>query len=558
VNDQLEDVGHGTSGASLQWHRFAWWNARATIGIDQSSQRYSALTRFGEGSTPTGRRVDQQTGLRLYTVDLGTTATLSPASAWTARTSVGLQYTRRELHNTNATASPLGPGSITLAGATASTVAELTDQQVVAGSYVEQTVSYKQRAFLIGALRGDGSSTFGNGFKTAVYPKLSLSWLALDDALRHSVTSARLRAAYGSSGVQPGSLDALARERLFPVNVNGTPTTGAALQFLGNDQLRPERQRELELGLDVDLFSRRATLELTRYDKRSSDALLNLPLPTSAGLGEALGLNANATREINAGAVSNTGVEGSITVRPIQTSSVDWEVTGSGSHNKNRVVSLAPGIAILSLGTVRTGYPVAAWFGQAFTYNDDNGNGVIEPSEVHVAPTSTFLGARFPTQQVSVSSSLALFNGALRFATLFDHRGGLVVSDVSEANRSLYSGFPASNDPNASLESQAEYVAYKSYNVATGWYNKNGTFTRWRELSMTYQLPLAATRRLGGSTASLTLAGRNLGLWTKYPGLDPEVNYGPSPLVTTNGAAFYDNPTAPMWRYWIMRLNLGL
>jgi hypothetical protein len=77
---------------------------------------------------------------------------------------------------------------------------------------------------------------------------------------------------------------------------------------------------------------------------------------------------------------------------------------------------------------------------------------------------------------------------------------------------------------------------------------------RWRELSVTAQLPDWIPARLRARTATLSLAGRNLALFTNYSGYDPEVN----PSTGIAGIeGFSDNPTAPQSRYWLLRLNLG-
>src|SRR5207237_957980 len=127
-------------------------------------------------------------------------------------------------------------------------------ETVVAGGYLEETLGWKERVYLVGALRVGGASAFGGAFNSAVYPKASASWFALRDALDGRVRSLRLRAAYGSSGVQPRGTAALAQAQVFPVSVNGALTTGSALQFLGNRNLGPERQRELETGVDAELY----------------------------------------------------------------------------------------------------------------------------------------------------------------------------------------------------------------------------------------------------------------------------------------------------------------
>ncbi len=123
------------------------------------------------------------------------------------------------------------------------------------GSYVEEEISIKERLFVTGALRFDDNSAFGENFDATVYPKASVSWLRVRRAVlqhRASLNTFRLRGAFGVSGQQPGTTDAL---RFFnPVaGKRGGPATHRRLlrQPRATPDLKPERSRELELGLDA-------------------------------------------------------------------------------------------------------------------------------------------------------------------------------------------------------------------------------------------------------------------------------------------------------------------
>ena len=100
----------------------------------------------------------------------------------------------------------------------------------------------------------DGASSFGKNFKTAYYPKVSLSWLVSNTGFfptSRVLSSLRYRLAWGASGVTPSSTAALAQNSLSTVFLNGTTVSGAKLQALGNPNLKPERTEEIETGLDA-------------------------------------------------------------------------------------------------------------------------------------------------------------------------------------------------------------------------------------------------------------------------------------------------------------------
>src|SRR5205085_6017545 len=85
------------------------------------------------------------------------------------------------------------------------------------------------------------------------------------------------------------------------------------------------------------------------------------------------------------------------------------------------------------------------------------------------------------------------------------------------------------NDPTAPLVAQAAVIAYQK-TVASGapshaGFIQKADFTKLREISATYTLPMTVSGRLGVRSSSVTLAGRNLAVWTKYRGADPEVSF---------------------------------
>src|SRR5207253_88357 len=109
------------------------------------------------------------------------------------------------------------------------------------------------------------------------FPKLgaSLDVSAFDwwkQSLGSAVSRLRLRSAYGSSGGQPaGSFDRFSNYGFEPA---GSASGVANSTRQGNEALKPERQKELEVGADAELFNGRFGIEATYYDKRVGDLIL--------------------------------------------------------------------------------------------------------------------------------------------------------------------------------------------------------------------------------------------------------------------------------------------
>jgi hypothetical protein len=242
-------------------------------------------------------------------------------------------------------------------------------------------------------------------------------------------------------------------------------------------------------------------------------------------------------------------------------------VTLSGSVNKNKIEKLLPTLNSKPSGLVE-GYPLFARFVRPLiSYKDANDNKVIEPGEIVVADSLEYKGSPLPTRQLSAGTTLGFLKNQLRVSTMFDYRGKFQVLNLNGFN-SCNKGFcQAVNDPNASLQSQAYLLAAQTYGSTAWWgYYEDGTFWKWRELSLTYDFPAAAVRFTRAAKASVTLSGRNLGKWTKYSGLDPEIqsNAGSSRYIffpALSGQVFpaeyfTDNFGAPAQaRYWILRVN---
>ena len=162
----------------------------------------------------------------------------------------------------------------------------------------------------------------------------------------------------------------------------------------------------------------------------------------------------------------------------------------------------------------------------------------------------TQLMSFLPKREFNVNPRMLLFNNTVRVSAIFDHRGGYKTLNLTSRFRCVFvQNCRAINDANAPLAEQAAALAGLMGTDAG--YIENGSFTRFRELSVTLATPRSWARRFGGRDLAVVLAGRNLALWTKYRGLDPEITSNPGLNFTSS-----DFLTAPPVRYFTGRLNL--
>ena len=143
----------------------------------------------------------------------------------------------------------------------------------------------------------------------------------------------RLRGAYGASGRQPGTTDAVQYYSTTTAIAGGVEQPGLIFTALGNANLKPERSTELETGIDITAWDSRINSELTFYDKRSRDALIQEIIPGSVGTG-------STSRFANLGEIRNWGFEYLLGAQLLQRDNFGWDVTFNGSHNSNKIVSL--------------------------------------------------------------------------------------------------------------------------------------------------------------------------------------------------------------------------
>src|SRR5690348_8724048 len=165
------------------------------------------------------------------------------------------------------------------------------------------------------------------------------------------------------------------------------------------------------------------------------------------------------------------------------------------------------------------------------------------------------------TDLMTFTPSLGLFNGAVRLSSMFVYKGNYIQTNFTELNKcASYGSCKARNDPKATLAEQAPYAGFAGPTLTYAGYAEDGTFTRWAEASVVWDATRHFKRALGNRSATITLSGRNLALWTKYTGLDPEVTALPD--LTGNFGTVCDlcndYPVSPLPRYFILRLSLGL
>ncbi len=199
---------------------------------------------------------------------------------------------------------------------------------------------YKDKYLLLASLRRDGSSRFGANEQFALFPAISLGWVATEENFMKAMTvisHLKIRASYGESGNDNLGNDYAAIATIGNANyVFGSTQAigiGQAPNVLANPDLKWEKSKTYDFGLDFGFLRNRITGSFDYYNKLNSELLLNVQVPAATGFTSYLN---------NIGSVRNIGQELEITSRNI-VGKFQWTTSVNVTHNTNKIEALAPG-----------------------------------------------------------------------------------------------------------------------------------------------------------------------------------------------------------------------
>ncbi len=453
-------------------------------------------------------------------------------------TLVGHTFQYDEVSTFAAESEDLAPiARIVPSGARNLIVGEFRSERIIIGTFLQQTFGIANRLFLTGAVRADAASAFGEDERWQFYPKVSASYILSDERFwRESRMSAfipelKLRASVGESGnwtaIGPyqrftnyGISNYEGRPALIPSSTRGTP------------DIRPERQREIELGIDMSLLANRAAIEFTYYDQHTTDLLLNRSLAPTSGFFNQL---------VNVGTLDNKGFEVLLRIIPVQTRELQWTSTFIYSQNRNEVSGLEEDVLIFAgqgfgLVGARNGHPVGIFHGSAFE-RDANGDIVHDEAGLPVrAAENKIIGDPNPDFTASWTNELQIGRSWMVRAQ-FDAVNGNDVLNFTRRLGSL-SVFGTTDHYEKELRGELpEGYNARVFGIFEHWV-EDGSFIKLRELSVAYTI---FPNFWGMNSLRFSLIGRNLFSIDNYNGYDPETN-AEAQLTNVRGFDFVEPP----------------
>lgn len=228
-------------------------------------------------------------------------------------------------------------------------------------------INYSLKDRYLATLTGriDGSSKFGSNNKYAFFPSAALGWnISNEDFFQQNriISRVKLRTSYGLTGnSEIANYRVITGLGNYSYIINNTRMVGVGVSRIGNRNLQWESNAQFDAGIEIGLFDERLSVELDVYRRKSSNMLLEAPIPASSGYTTVLR---------NIGSMENKGLEVSLTSQNIRRGDVAWTTQFNASYNRNKVLKLTRGADIIQ-GTnpivgqriIRENEPVNSFFG---------------------------------------------------------------------------------------------------------------------------------------------------------------------------------------------------
>jgi len=439
-------------------------------------------------------------------------------------------------------------------------------------------------------LRNDASSRFLSASRSALFPAVSLGWRISDEKFMKEqlpvVNDLKLRFGWGKTGNQKiGDYNAYTTYRSdifhagYPIDGSQiTPTIGYDAQRFGNPNAKWETTTSTNFGLDAALLNSKLTFELDFWTRTTSDMLFTVPITFTAGDASAPALNV--------GQMTNKGIDfglnyknsikdfrysigANISSYRNNVDKLDASQNTRYFGNSSRVPALTltqAGLPISSffgykvLGIFQSDEEAKAWAPYADGYNkagkfkiaDVNGDGKIDDND------RTIIGSPHPDFVYGLNLNLGykafdltVFMNGTQGNSVFNYTRYFTDFNTFQGNRSkraLYEAWqPTNKGGTVPIMDANDQVSSRP----SSYFIEDGSYFRIKNIQLTYNLPRSIGKKVGLDNAQIYVQAQNLATFTKYTGLNPEIQTG------NDNTIGFDGGYMPVSRTFILGLNLG-
>jgi len=428
------------------------------------------------------------------------------------------------------------------AGLTKGTAAMGTTQNSnrLVGYFARANYNYADRYFLSASIRYEGSSKFGTDHKWGAFPAVSGAWnLANEAFMKHvkPVSTLKLRAGYGVTGTVPGSsYMSLSRLDMGGYGyykgewVNQLKPGGNS-----NPDLRWEKKKEFNVGLDFGFLGDRINGSIDYYHRTTDDLIWDYSVPVPPYVSGSI--------TANAGTIRNTGLEVNLNLIPVMSKDFEWDSNINFSTNSNKLVSLSNDeyvagsyfdvntlVAPIQQNShrVEQGQPIGNFYGYKSVGVDDNGHWLIEGADGNVKPIAEqnasdkkVIGNALPKWYLNFNNTVKYkwfdlsltMRGAFGFQILNEPEL-FYGSPVALGNGNvLKSAFEPKYGKVLAADQSLQYVSY---------YVQDGDYWKIDNLTFGYSPNVKGIKWLQNLRIYASIS--NLATITGYKGIDPEVS----------------------------------
>jgi TonB-linked SusC/RagA family outer membrane protein len=432
--------------------------------------------------------------------------------------------------------------------------------------YGSAEFSFINYLFLNVTARNDWFSTLNPKSNNYLYPSASMSFV-FTQALKTLPTwlnFGKLRASYAEVG---GDTDPYSNNSYYTVNsnqFNGTALGAISGSVSPNPNLRPLKVKETELGLELRTFKNRVNLDIAVYRKNTVDEILNVDISNASGFSQT---------KVNVGKLRNKGIEGLLTLIPIENKNLSWETDFNASYNISKVIALANGQQRFDVGTGEffgfvsheVGMPLASLRG--FDYKRDAKGNIITSGGLFKQGNIVTFGSAIPKWVGGWLNTVNYKN--FRFFAQVDFKAGFKILSNSNLNflreglskaslpgrvgGVLFDGVNADGTPNTtSVEAEQFYSQYRGTALAAP-FVYDGGFIRWRSLSIGYDLSkFIKNTKIKGVVVS-AICNNVLMIRKHIDNLDPEAQ-----VSSSDNLQGIETHTLPTTRSFGFNINIKL
>lgn len=443
------------------------------------------------------------------------------------------------------------------------------EKRLETGVFAQAQVGYKDFTYLTIGGRNSWTSTVEEKYRSIFYPSFSLAFLptsAFDGLKNNDVLSyLKFRIGYSTSANFPPPYSTrpylYTATRVFLTNSGQSVNVNSIASQLPNPDLKPELLKETEAGIEAKLFNDKVSLDFTVYRRIANNQILNRFLDPSTGY---------LSQQINAGKVTNKGIEIALGITPVSNKDWKWHLDGLFSTNRSMVSGLPDDQKSVNIsgysneGTFAiNGQPLGVIMASAFEKDSKTGQWVVGSDGNYIAANDIEIIAD-PNPKYNLTGISTLTYKAFSFRMQWDYmHGGKMFSGTAGAllgrgvtKDTEFDRYAAYILPGVNEDGQPNRIqlsasgAYYNNTIPNDAPDESAVFDqtciRLREASISYSVPSKLLKKLPIGSLSISLSGNNL--WYNAPNFPKYVHFDPdaSGLGVSNGRGleFLTGPSA--------------